>query len=297
MKKRCGQIAIVGHPNVGKSTLLNLLVGYKISAIANKPQTTRTNIRGIVTHDNYQAIFTDTPGIHQRSGNQLNQLLNKEAIAALEAVDVVVMIVEVGKWTGEDDLVLQRLTAVKCPVILLVNKIDHMKNKDVMLTYLQQAYTRYDFAELFPVSALKNSNIAEFMQKVVSYLPESEFIYPEDYITDKSVKYICGELIREQLVNYLHQEIPYTTAVMLDKFEESKKITTIHATIWVGKKGQKGIVIGKQGAMLKRIGSHARRDLEEFLQAKVMLKLWVKVQQDWQNDPRYLQELGIVSNS
>lgn len=297
MKKKCGQIAIVGHPNVGKSTLLNLLVGYKITAIANKPQTTRTNIRGIVTTDHYQAIFTDTPGIHQRSGNQLNQSLNKEAIAALEDVDAVVMIVEVGKWTGEDDLVIKRLANIKCPVILLVNKIDHVKDKDVMLTYLQDVYSKYDFADLFPISATKQINTAEFLEKLVSYLPESEFIYPEDYITDKSVKYICSEFIREQLVKYLHQEIPYTTAVVIEKFEETEKITTIDATIWVGKKGQKGIVIGKKGAMLKRIGSTARQDLEEFLQTKVMLKLWVKVQEDWQNDPRHLQELGIISNS
>ena len=293
--KRCGYVPIVGHPNVGKSTLLNLLVGYKLSAIANKPQTTRTNLRGIVTKDNYQLIITDTPGIHQRSGNALNQVLNKEAVAALEQADAVVMIVEAGRWTGEDDLVLLRLKHMTCPVFLLVNKIDTVKPKEKLLAYLQEVSAKREFEQIFPVSATKQINTDDFLTKLVSYLPESEFVYPEDYITDQPVKSICSELIREQLVRYLHQEIPYTTAVDIEKFEETDTLTTINATIWVGKKGQKGIVIGKKGATLKRIGSSARIALEEFLDMKVMLKLWVKVEENWQNDPRYLSELGIVS--
>ncbi len=292
---RCGYVSIIGHPNVGKSTLLNLLVGYKISAIANKPQTTRTNLRGIVTEDNYQLIITDTPGIHQRSGNALNQVLNKEAIASLEQADAVVMMVEAGRWTGEDDLVVLRLKEVGCPVFLLVNKIDTVKPKEKLLAYLQEVSSKRKFKEIFPISATKQINTDEFLKKLVGYLPEGEFIFPEDYITDQPIKSICSELIREQLVLYLHQEIPYTTAVDIELFEETDKLTTINATIWVGKKGQKGIVIGKKGVTLKRIGSSARIALEEFLDTKVMLKLWVKVEENWQNDPRHLSELGIVS--
>lgn len=295
--QRCGVISIVGHPNVGKSTLLNHLVGYKLSAIANKPQTTRTNIRGIVTEDNFQAIFIDTPGIHQRSGNLLNQSLNKEAIASLEQVDAVVMLVEAGRWTGEDDLVLERLKDTNLPVILAVNKIDKITPREKLFTYLQEVAEKREFAEIFPISASKGNNTKELLDKLVSYLPESEFIYPEDYITDQPVRFICGELIREQLVNYLHQEIPYTTAIDIEKFDETERLVTIHATIWVGKKGQKGIVIGKQGQTLKRIGSSARRSLEDFLMSKVMLKLWVKVEENWQNNPKHLSDLGIISKT
>ncbi len=303
----CGHVPIVGHPNVGKSTLLNLLVGYKLSAIANKPQTTRTNLRGIVTGKqrlkvrgqekdiHYQLIITDTPGIHQRSGNALNQVLNKEAVASLEQADAVVMMVEAGKWTGEDDLVLLRLSEVTCPVFLLVNKIDNIKPREKLLAYLQEASSKRDFEAIFPVSATRKINTDAVLQGLIPCLPESEFIYPEDYITDQPVKAICSELIREQLVLYLHQEIPYTTAVDIEKFEESEKLTTIHATIWVGKKGQKGIVIGKKGETLKRIGSSARIALEDFLDQKVMLKLWVKVEENWQNNPKHLSDLGIVS--
>ncbi|MCK5726650.1 MAG: GTPase Era [Thiotrichaceae bacterium] len=294
MTKKCGFVSIVGHPNVGKSTLLNLLVGYKISAIANKPQTTRTNIRGIITEDNYQLILTDTPGIHQRSGNALNQVLNKEAVASLEQADAVVMMVEAGRWTAEDDLVISRLKHSQCPVLLLVNKVDMIKDKTKLLAYLQKVSGQRVFDDIIPMSATKQINTDVFLKKAVSYLPMGDFIYPADYITDKPVKDICSELIREQLVIYLHQEIPYTTAVNIEKFEETEKITTIHATIWVGKKGQKGIVIGKKGATLKRIGSSGRIALEEFLDAKVMLKLWVKVEEHWQNNPRHLGELGIT---
>lgn len=297
MTKQCGHVSIVGHPNVGKSTLLNLLVGYKISAIANKPQTTRTNIRGIITEGDYQLILTDTPGIHQRSGNALNQVLNKEAVASLEQADAVVMMVEAGRWTAEDDLVISRLKYVDCPVVLLVNKVDQIKDKNELLAYLQKASGQRVFDDIIPISATKSVNTDIFLKKAVSYLPESDFIYPEDYITDKPVKDICSELIREQLVIYLHQEIPYTTAVNIEKFEEGDTLTTIHATIWVGKKGQKGIVIGKKGATLKRIGSSARIALEEFLETKVMLKLWVKVEEHWQNNPRHLGELGITQSS
>ena len=302
VETQCGTVSIIGRPNVGKSTLLNHLVGYKLSAIANKPQTTRTNIRGIVTESgnehnpDYQIIFTDTPGIHLNSKNLLNRTLNSEAVAALEDVDAVIFIVEALKWTDEDDFVLSRLKHTKVPVLLLINKVDRIKEKERLFEYLQNVTEKRDFAELIPVSAAKGINTDIVIESLLKILPKSEFIYPEDHITDKSVRFICGELIREQLVLNLHEELPYTTAVEIEKYEETDKLVTIEVVIWTDRKNQKGIIIGKKGETLKRIGQGARRSLEEFLMKKVMLKQWVKVEENWQNNPRHLNELGIISN-
>lgn len=302
MNKKCGTVSIIGRPNVGKSTLLNHLVGYKLSAIANKPQTTRTNIRGIVTEldkkadSGYQLIFTDTPGIHLNSKNLLNRTLNSEAVAAVEDVDAIIMIVEALKWTDEDDFVLSRLEHTKKPVILLLNKVDRIQEKDRLFPYLQKVGAKREFAEIIPISAAKGLNTDILIESLLKVVPASEFIYPEDHITDKSVRFICGELIREQLVLNLHEELPYTTAVEIEVFEETDKLVTIEVVIWTDRKNQKGIIIGKKGETLKRIGQSARRSLEEFLMKKVMLKQWVKVEENWQNNPRHLNELGIISN-
>ncbi|MCL4145972.1 UNVERIFIED_CONTAM: hypothetical protein GTU68_060995, partial [Idotea baltica] len=280
----------------------NHLVGYKISAIANKPQTTRTNIRGIVTevenksHPGYQIIFTDTPGIHLNSKNLLNRTLNSEAVAAVEDVDVIIFIVEALKWTDEDDFVISRLKHTTKPVMLLINKVDRIKEKERLFEFLQMVSKKRDFAELIPVSAAKGINTDIVLESLLKVLPKSEFIYPEDYITDKSVRFICGELIREQLVLNLHEELPYTTAVEIERYEETDTLVTIEVVIWTDRKNQKGIIIGKKGETLKRIGQGARRSLEEFLMKKVMLKQWVKVEENWQNNPRHLNELGIISN-
>ena len=295
-KKRCGSVAIIGHPNVGKSTLMNRLVGYKLSAIANKPQTTRTNIRGIVTKNPVQAVFTDTPGIHQSKHSLLNHALNREAIAALEQTDVVLMLVEALRWTTEDDLVISHLQTLKNPVFLLVNKVDRILDKQRLLIFIERLKSKYHFAEIFPLSATKGINIDIFWQCLSRYLPESEFIYPEDQITDQSLRFISAELIREQLVVFLHQELPYDTAVDIERFAEKKKRVDINAVIWVNRKGQKGIVIGRKGETLKRIGTAARLSLENFLNKKVMLKLWVRVEENWQNNPRSLKELGITTS-
>ena len=300
--KKCGTISIIGRPNVGKSTLLNYLVGYKLSAIANKPQTTRTNIRGILTeigkHDSidYQLIFTDTPGIHQNSKNLLNRTLNGEAVAAVEEVDAIVMMVEALKWTEEDDFVLDRLKHTNKPVFLLVNKVDRIQDKNRLFPYLQELSQKRHFEDIIPVSAEKGTNTDRLIDSLLKVVPESDFIYPEDHITDKSIRFICGELVREQLVRNLHEELPYTTAVEIEKFEETEKLVTIEVVIWTDRKNQKGIIIGKKGETLKRIGQAARRSLEEFLMKKVMLKQWVKVEENWQNNPRHLNELGIISN-
>ena len=298
--QQCGTVSIIGRPNVGKSTLLNHLVGYKLSAIANKPQTTRTNIRGILTetdnNKNHQIIFTDTPGIHQNSKNLLNRTLNSEAVAAVEDVDAIIMIVEVLKWTDEDEYVLSRLKHSKKPVFLLINKVDRLEDKNRLFPYLEQVASKREFTEIIPISATKGMNTDVLIDSLLKVLPKSEFIYPEDHITDKSVRFICSELIREQLVLNLHEELPYTTAIDIETFEETDKLVTIEAVIWAGRANQKGIIIGKKGETLKRIGQSARRSLEEFLMKKVMLKQWVKVEENWQNNPRHLNELGIISN-
>ena len=298
--KQCGTVSIIGRPNVGKSTLLNHLVGYKLSAIANKPQTTRTNIRGILTETekgfDYQIIFTDTPGIHQNSKNLLNRTLNSEAVAAVEDVDAIIMIVEALKWTDEDEFVLNRLKHNTKPIFLLVNKVDRLEDKNRLFPYLEKVSAKGEFTEIIPISATKGMNTDVLIQSLLKVLPESDFIYPEDYITDKSVRFICSELIREQLVLNLHEELPYTTAIDIETFEETDKLVTIEAVIWAGRSNQKGIIIGKKGETLKRIGQAARRSLEEFLMKKVMLKQWVKVEENWQNNPRHVNELGIISN-
>jgi len=291
---RCGNVSIIGHPNVGKSTLLNHLIGYRLSAIVNKPQTTRNVIRGILTEDDHQIIFLDTPGIHIKSKSLLNKTINREAISALEDVDVIVMMIEAMKWTDEDDFVLSRLQHSKLPVFLLVNKVDRVKDKDQLLGFMQSVAEKREFVEIFPISAHKGINTDAFLNALVPCLPKSEFIYPEDHVTDKSIRFICAEFIREQVMIHLHQEIPYLTAVEIESFEEDEKITNINATLWVGRKNQKGIVIGSKGETLKRIGTAARHTLEDFLQRKVFLKLWVKVEDDWHNNPKHLKELGIT---
>ena len=293
--QKFGYVAIAGRPNVGKSTLMNHLVGFRVSAIANKPQTTRHNIRGILTEDHYQIVFRDTPGIHKSAKSLLNKTINLEAVAALEGADAVLMMVEAERWTEEDDLVLQRLQHVSCPVFLVANKVDKVKKRSEMLAWLQEVTAKREFAEIFPLSATKAINTAELKTALVSILPEGEWPYAEDDVTDQSTRFICAELVREQLMTYLHQELPYSTAVEIERFEEQTKVTEIHAVIWVSRESQKGIIIGRKGEMLKRIGSSARLALEEFLGQKVMLKLWVRVEENWENSPRHLQSLGITS--
>lgn len=293
MTQRCGYVAIVGRPNVGKSTLMNHLIGFKVSAIANKPQTTRHNIRGICTEDDYQMIFVDTPGMHRTSKSLLNKTINMEAVAALEGVDAVVMIVEALRWTDEDDLVLKRLAHVKCPVYLVANKVDRVEKKEKLFGWLPVALAKYPFKEIFPLSATKGTNTEQLKAALAKVMPEQAWVYAEDDVTDQSTRFICGELIREQLMTYLHQELPYSTAVEIETFTEKPRLIEIDAVIWVSRDNQKGIVIGNKGETLKRIGSSARIALEGFLERKVMLKLWVRVEENWENSPRHLHSLGI----
>lgn len=291
--QRCGYVAIVGRPNVGKSTLMNHLIGFKVSAIANKPQTTRHSIRGILTEGDYQMIFVDTPGIHRTSKSLLNKTINREAVASIEGVDAVVMIVEAMRWQDEDNLVLERIAHVQCPVFLIANKVDKIEKKEKLFGWLPEVLSKYPFKEIFPLSATKGTNTEQLKNALAKVMPQQDWIYAEDDVTDQSTRFICGELIREQLMTYLHQEMPYSTAVEIETFTEKPHITEINAVIWVSRENQKGIVIGSKGDTLKRVGSSARIALEAFLERKVMLKLWVRVEENWENSPRHLQSLGI----
>ncbi|HPY40752.1 MAG TPA: GTPase Era [Thiolinea sp.] len=292
-----GVIAIAGRPNVGKSTLMNHLIGFKVSATANKPQTTRHNIRGILSEDDCQVVFLDTPGIHRSSKSLLNKTINLQAVAALEDVDAVIMIVEAERWEDEDSLVLERLQHLTCPVFLVANKVDRVRQKSDLLAWLQKVAAKREFKAIFPLSATKAINTDELKRELLAIIPEGEWAYSEDDVTDQSTRFLCAEMIREQLMTYLHQEVPYSTAVEIEKFETRAEITEIHATIWVSRENQKGIIIGHKGETLKRIGSSARITLEAFLEQKVLLRLWVRVEENWENSPRHLQALGISSTS
>ncbi len=289
---RCGYIAIVGRPNVGKSTLLNYLLGMKLSITSRKPQTTRHQILGVKTSGNVQAIYVDTPGIHQRRGTAINKYMNRAATSILSDVDVIVFVVQVKQWTDEDRAIIEKLKAVSCPVVLVVNKMDKLANKKQLLPEIEALSAHYDFAEIIPLSALNGVNIDVLEQKIIPLLPENDHFYPEDQVTDRSMRFLAAEIIREKLIRELGQELPYTSTVAIDKYEEDTEIVRIHATIYVETAGQKAIIIGKKGARLKNIGTAARQDISKMIASKVYLNLWVKVREGWSNDERALRGLG-----
>jgi len=289
---RCGYIAIVGRPNVGKSTLLNYLLGMKLSITSRKPQTTRHQILGVKTTGNVQAVYVDTPGIHQRRGTAINKYMNRAATSVLSDVDVIVLVVQVKQWTDEDKAIIEKLKQSKCPVVLAVNKMDKLANKKELLPLIAELSTYFDFAEIIPVSALNGVNIDVLEQKLIPFLPEGEHIYPDDQVTDRSMRFLASEIIREKLIRELGQELPYTSTVDIDKYEEESDIVRIHATIYVESAGQKAIIIGKKGARLKNIGTAARQDISRMVEKKVYLNLWVKIREGWSNDERALRGLG-----
>lgn len=292
---RCGFVAIIGRPNVGKSTLLNLLVGQKISITARKPQTTRHRILGIHSYDEVQAIYVDTPGLHTKAKKALNVQLNRTALNAIADVDVILFMVEGTKWMPDDDWILTKLTEMNTPVILLVNKIDRIKDKKNLMPHLSELSKKHTFAEIIPIAAISGNNISAVEQSVAKYLPEGVHLFPDDQISDRSDRFFVAEIIREKLIRHLGQEIPHAIAISLEKYavREDKNILDISAVIWVEKEGQKKIVIGKGGAVLKKIGTLARKELEEHFEQKIFLQLWVKVKKSWSDDERALQSLGI----
>jgi len=285
---------LIGRPNVGKSTLMNQLLGQKISITSRKPQTTRHRILGINTTDLAQVIYMDTPGMHNDEQKALNRYLNKTADSTLLGVDVIVWLIDGLSFHQFDEVIFKKLEQAGLPVILAVNKVDKIKDKEAILTFFAKAQTRYPFTQLIPVSALKRSNLDKLQQLIIELLPEGSLIYPQEQITDRPERFLAAEIVREKLTRRLGDELPYALTVEVERYEEQKKITKIFVIVWVERSTQKNIVIGKQGAMLKKIGTEARIDIEKLIDQKVYLQIWVKVKKGWSNNERSLQSLGFV---
>lgn len=287
-----GYIAIVGRPNVGKSTLLNHILKQKISITSRKPQTTRNTVVGIKTEGGVQMVFVDTPGIHTVQERAINRYMNRSASSALEGVDVVVFVVDKSNWTEDDERVLSQVSRVTSPVIIAVNKLDQFDDKKEVLPHLEFVSKKLPSADIVPLSALKEKNLDVLEKLIVSYLPTCEHFYPEDQITDRSLRFLTAETIREKIIRQLGDEVPHQVAVEIEEFYEEGGLVTISAAILVERNGQKRIVIGDKGARIKSIGQQAREDIEKFVDCKVMLNLWVKVKSGWSDDDRALRSLG-----
>jgi GTP-binding protein Era len=291
-KSRCGYVAILGKPNVGKSTLLNTIVGQKVSITCHKRQTTRHTINGIKTNGDVQTVYVDTPGIHGKSTRVLNQYMNRVARSAALDVDVIAFLVSAETWGPDDEMVLKQVKQVDCPVVLVVNKIDEIKDRAVLMAKLQELASKMEFAAVVPISALKRDNVQQLEKVLEGFLPEGPHFYEEDTVTDKQDTFLIAEVIREKLFKQAHQEIPYSTTVMVEKIDNEGGLMTIHAAIFVEKKGQKAIIIGKDGSKLKSIGTSARMDLQKMYGCKILLKLWVKVKDAWADSERHMRSLG-----
>ena len=292
VKTFCGYIAIVGRPNVGKSTLLNHLLRQKISITSRKPQTTRHKILGITSEDQYQSVFVDTPGLNTAQKKILNRIMNETVLNVVVDVDVVVFVTETLKFNEGDRQVLDLLERTNVPVILAINKIDLIKAKDSFLPHIDKLSKLFEFREVVPISAATGYNVEKIAELTKNLLPEGQFLFPRDQITNRSSRFLAAELIREKITRQLGEEVPYEATVEVENFVEDGKILKIDGLILVDKPGQKKIIIGKGGSRLKRIGSNAREDMEKIFEKKVMLNLWVKVKSGWADDQRALQSLG-----
>lgn len=289
---RCGTIAIVGRPNVGKSTLMNGLIGQKISITSPKPQTTRHRIHGILSLDEAQLVFVDTPGIHLNGGKALNRVMNRTASSALEGVDVVMMLVEAGRFTDEDARVAQLIAQVKVPVVIVINKVDKIQPREKLLPYLAELGQQVQFTESLPISAYDKKHTQLVIDTLIKHLPFGEAMFDEDMVTDASSRFLASEMVREKLMRRLEKEIPYGLTVEIEKYEVTPERVVIDALILVEREGQKRIVIGEGGGMLKQVGTEARQDLMRLLDSRVHLQLWVKVKDNWSDDERALASLG-----
>lgn len=290
---KCGFVAIVGRPNVGKSTLLNRILGQKLSITSRKPQTTRHQILGMKTTGKVQAVYVDTPGLHEGHNQKaLNRYINKVATTAMKDVDLAVFVIDRTKWTSEDQTVLEKLKAANIPTILVINKTDYLQDKSDLLPFLQEVGAKHDFVQIFPASAKHGHNVAELEACIASHLPESMHYYDEDQFTDRTARFLAAELVREKIMRQLGDELPYSMTVEIEQFEESANLITIHALILVERNGQKKILIGDKGERIKKIGMDARRDMENLFGTKVMLNTWVKVKSGWADDERALKSLG-----
>ncbi len=289
---RCGFVAIVGRPNVGKSSLMNKILGQKISITSRKRQTTRHRILGIKSEENLQVIYVDTPGMHLGGKTAMNRYMNRAANTVLNDVDLVLFVVDINKWTKEDDNVVARLKREKVPVMLIMNKVDLLKQKDKLLPMIAQLSAKMEFVEVIPVSAKKGNNLDTLQDLVKNYLPESGPLFPEEQVTDKSERFIASEIIREKLMRRLQQELPYALTTEIEQFNLEKNVLHIAAIIWVERETQKKIVIGKSGEVLKDVGRSARIDMENMFENKVNLNLWVKVKEGWSDNEGLMKRLG-----
>lgn len=290
--RRCGYVAIVGRPNVGKSTLLNHILRQKISITSRKPQTTRHQVLGIKTEGDYQIIFVDTPGLHLNAGKAINRFMNREASSAIRGVDLVIFVVDRTAWTEEDAAVLQQIQQAGRPTVLVVNKVDLLPDKAVLLPHLKALAAKADFVAILPISALGRHNIDALESQILEHLPESGFFFPEDQVTDRSQRFLAAEIVREKIMRQLGDELPYATTVEIEEFAQEGEVLHISAVIFVERKGQKKIMIGEKGARLRSLGTDARHDMEALFDSKVMLRLWVKVKSGWSDDERALRSLG-----
>lgn len=289
---RCGMVAVIGRPNVGKSTLINAVMGRKVSIVTAKPQTTRHRILAVHTGEDAQIIFVDTPGLHRKAGKAMNRLMNRTAANALADADVILFVSDATHWTTEDDDVLQRLKQAHAPVVAVLNKIDKVHPREILLDALGLMAARMDFAEIIPISAHKHDNLDQLMTMLPRFLPESPPLFPEDMHTDRSKEFHAAEVIREKLTLMLHQELPYGLTVQVERYLAEKSGITINAVIWVERDSQKGIVVGKHGGVLKKVGRSARLELKQQLQCNVHLEMWVKVKTNWADNEKDLMNLG-----
>jgi len=296
--QHCGFIAIVGRPNVGKSTLLNRLVGQKLSITSRKPQTTRHRIMGVDTRDNYQAVYVDTPGLHIEEKRAINRLMNRAANSSLTDVELVLFLVDGTHWTKDDEMVLNKLARSGLPTVLLVNKVDNVREKTELFPHLQTLSEKMEFVDVIPVSAKHGTNIDVVEQRVRDALPECEYYFPEEYVTDRSQRFMASEIIREKLMRFTGEELPYSVTVEIERFDYNPETDGFHINglILVERHGQKKMVIGKGGEKIKRIGREARLDMEDLFERKVYLELWVKVRSGWADDERALRSLGYIDD-
>jgi GTPase len=290
---RSGFAALVGRPNVGKSTLLNAMVGQKLSIVTPRPQTTRHRIVGISHLPNAQIAFVDTPGLHHHGSRALNRAMNRTAATSLNDADLVVLVLEAPKWTAEDDLALERVIASGLPAIAAVNKIDQVRPRDRLLPYIAELAKRHDFVAVVPISALKSDNVEALRKTIAGHLPVAPAMYADGELTDRSLEFRIAEMIREKLTLELNQEVPYGVAVEVEQMSEADGQLTVDASIWVDREGQKPIVIGAKGERLKRVGRSARIALNDTLHRRLHLNLWVKVRENWADNARALKHLGL----
>jgi GTPase len=289
---QCGYVAIVGRPNVGKSTLLNRILGEKLSITSRKPQTTRVHLLGIKSGGNYQAIYIDTPGLQRQPRRMFNRYMNKEAASALADVNVVIQVIEALIWTDIDGYVNDLAVNIKAPAVLVINKIDRIKRKEALLPFIKKISHERSFAEIIPLSARTGRNVDVLERHIIDLLPPGPPLFPVNQITDRNERFFAAEYIREKLTRRLRDELPYNISVTIDQFREQRGILNISATVWVASTGQKAIVIGREGEVLKKIGEQARKDMEGMFGNKVYLQTWVKIKEKWTTNKEFIRQLG-----